>query len=70
MIKIETDNSGKTLAMQLIHPVTNNVILEGDGFENKEEVATFAADLYATVMDIIIPIEDVLAKLEKDNEST
>lgn len=73
MVKAEkiTNKEGESwYEMTLVHPITNETVMQGDGFSTLEEVATFASDLASAVFGSYVPMEDVLSQIEVGSERT
>lgn len=51
--------------MQLIHPLSNEKIMEGDGFETTDEIIAFASDLASAVTGAYIAPGDIAITVEE-----
>lgn len=68
MIKVSDDPSGKTLLCRLINPVNQQVVLDMDGFKDREEIAAFIADIHVGITDVVIPVSDILEKINEEKK--
>ena len=57
--KIEGKDNTSWYEVVLIHPLTNEKVLESDGFESLDDVAQFVSDLGSAITNIFIVPEDI-----------
>lgn len=50
--------------VQLIHPISNETVLEADGFEALDDVAQFVADLGSAVTGTPMSLEDLKEQIK------
>lgn len=68
MIQVKQCHSGKPdttegplswFELQLIHPLTEEVVLDADGFETLDEVAVFLADIGSAIQSALLEPSDI-----------
>lgn len=57
--KVEGKDDTSWYEVSLIHPLTNEKVLESDGFESLDDVAQFVSDIGSAVTNTFMVPEDI-----------